>query len=64
MQVFGVFYRSGEAEVEVTNERFNPGVGVINAGDILQPHFLNQPVLQRQFGASDTAFGLRTVGTD
>lgn len=64
MQVFGVFCRSRKAAVEVADERFNPGVGIINAGDVLQPHLLNQLVLQRQIGAFDTAFGLRTVGTD
>lgn len=64
MQVFGVFFRSGKAAVEVADERFKPGVGVINAGDVIQPHLLNQPVLQRQIGSFDTPFGLRTVGTD
>ena len=64
VKVFRVFCQSGKAVVEVADERFDPGVGGINAGDILQAHLLNQPLLQRQLGALNAALGLRAVGTD
>lgn len=64
MQVFRVCCRSAEAAVEVTDKCLKPGIRVITAGNVLQTHLLNEPVLKRQIGAFEAAFGLGAVGTD
>jgi len=64
VQVFRICCRPAEAAVEVTDECLKPGIRVINAGNVLEPHLLNKPIMKRKIGAFDAAFSLRAVGTD
>lgn len=53
---FWVFGRSGIAAVEFADECLKPDISVINAEDVLQPHFFNQLILQSQIGAFNASY--------
>ncbi|CAM6618403.1 hypothetical protein ENINCK372B1_22405 [Enterobacter intestinihominis] len=64
MQIFRVFYSSGKATIEVSDEGFQPGVGCFNTADSFKTHFLDKPVLECLICSLYATFSLGTVGTN
>jgi hypothetical protein len=64
MEVSGLVWPHGEALVEAAYEAGHEGVARIDRGNVLDPQFLHQPILQGAVRAFDPALGLAGVGAD
>src|SRR5208283_5161647 len=59
MGVFKVLRRNREFGVEACDELRKERLGLIDRGDVAQPHLLDQAILQGLIGALDRPLGLR-----
>src|SRR5208283_3115234 len=59
MGVFKVLRRNHEFGVEACDELRKERLGLLDRGDVAQPHLLDQAILQGLIGALDTPLGLR-----
>src|SRR5271157_5784727 len=59
MGVFKVLRRNREFGVEACDELRKERLGLLDRGDVAQPHLLDQAILQGLIGALDTPLGLR-----
>src|SRR5215211_2280195 len=64
MGIQGTSRVDGKALVEIADEFWQISIAVGQAGNLTQPHLLDQAVLQGLVDAFDASFGLRRVGTD
>ncbi len=64
MKILRILRWSGKAAVKVFDKTGNPVVRFADGADVMQPHLLDQPVLQRLVGALNAPLGLAAVGTN
>lgn len=64
MQILRILWRSRKSAVKVIDKAGYPAVRFADGADILQPHLLDQPVLQRLVRTLNAPLSLAAVGAD
>lgn len=64
MQILRILCRSRKAAVKVIDKAGYPAVRLADGVDIIQPHLLDQPILQRLVRTLNAPLSLAAVGAD